>query len=261
MTNPQLRYDALKLAPASLKGEGGDAMVYTVHTVADGILDWFLSGVLARFPTYCPDDGLSRQQRDRRIIRGLTEPADSYRERLRRFKHTHKTMGNAYSVLRAVGGFLAPHDVAMRVWTNDGMVYSRAADGTLSWLRRLTDWDWDGDTASVERFWIIIYPPATLWTEGPDWGDVDLWGGAWGGSPYVWGFTATPAQMAGLREVIAQSKSLNSVCAGIIVAFDPTSFAPDSPEPDGDWDHAGVDVAGVRRKNRLTTARYCKGVS
>jgi hypothetical protein len=245
-TRPQLRYDALRLRPASLKGEGGDAMVYTVHTVSDGILDWFLSGVMARFPTYCPDDGLSRQQRDRRIIRGLAEPADSFRERLRRYRHTHKTMGNAYSVLRALGGFLAPHAVAMRLWTDDGMVYSRAADGTLSWLRRLGDWDWDS-TSAPERFWVVIYPPSTLWTIAP----AD-------GMPGPWVLTATPEQIAGVREVILQSKSINSECAWIIVALDPASFDLDAPEPDGDWDRWGVGTT-PRAANRLSTARYWRG--
>lgn len=255
-----LRAEAVRLAPTSLKGDGGDRMLYTIHLTSDGVLDWFLNGFVARFPTFCPDDGLARLCRDRRIVRGPAEPPFAIKERLRQYRWTHKVAGNAYSVLRAVGGFLAPHYVRLRIWTNTGMVYTRDPDGTLSYQRVPGAWDWDGDSASTWRWWLVIYPPATLWTTGPTLGDAALWGGALGSPGYVLGFTATPAELAGLRTVIAQTKSLNSVCDGIIVAFDPATFAPGAPEPnDGGWFRWSVPGTPYTPK-RLATARYCAGV-
>jgi hypothetical protein len=117
----------------------------------------------------------------------------------------------------------------------------------LSWSRHLGTWDWDGATAEWARFWLVIYPPSTLWTTAP----------ATGAGP--WDLTATKAQVKDIRRLIEQLKPLHMQCEWIVVALDPASFDETGTlEPDGDWQLWGVGSA-PRAANRLSTARYWRG--
>jgi hypothetical protein len=146
-----------------------------------------------------------------------------------------------------------------------GNWYTRDVDGTESALLKQDNWDWDSgsrdDGASRwSRFWVIIYPPASLWVA-----DSQVWGGpaeAWGDSSlgHTWGSTATPEQVQTIRFLVDDWKPAHTRCVNIIVAFDPDSFDPASPEPDGLWERWSKNVGGVQVPARLDTARYWDGV-
>ncbi len=112
------------------------------------------------------------------------------------------------------------------------------------------NWNWDGDTASWARFWVIIYP-GTRWTDsGQDWGDAT---NPWGGAVATWGSLAiTEEQTRTLRSLIADWKPAGTRCHTIIVATDTASFSPAAPEPNGTWSYWS---------NRLTTAIYLDGTT
>jgi hypothetical protein len=62
-----------------------------------------------------------------------------------------------------------------------------------------------------------------------------------------------------LQSIVADWKPAGTRCVNIILAFDPASFNPASPEPDGNWGKWTKKVAGVAVPSRLATARYLDG--
>jgi hypothetical protein len=157
-------------------------------------------------------------------------------------------------------------DMMLRTVDVRGNWFTLAADGTKSYLLKRGNWKWDLLPASQwSRFAVILYPPSTLWIEGPTIGDAELWGGAIGTSGYTIGTTATPEQVATIRAIVKEWKPAGTLCLSIIIAFDPDSFDPaslplSSGMPDGTWDIGTSMQSGARRPSRLSTARYWDGV-
>lgn len=252
----QLRHWARRLAPGFLSDENGQKTIFSVLLVADGVLDWAIQGIYARFPAVATATALNAIGRDRRITRGFDESDTSYRRRLIRWLESWRLAGHAYAILNAVAGYLSPHAVPLRIVTNSGVWYTRAADGTLSHYRASpNNWDWDGDSDSWSRFWLIMYPPVTLWDAEDTWGD-----GTWGDGG-TWGSTATEDQVKTVQMLVQRWKPAHARCEWIIEALDDASFDPTDPPgaplPDGTWGPwaDGDPVAPTR----LATARYWDG--
>ena len=106
-------------------------------------------------------------------------------------------------------------------------------------------------------------PANRPWGPSGDWGDSDLWtSGVWGHPKHTIGTTATPAQIQGLRRIIAEWKPAGTQCEWIVVAFDDTKFSPADgtpPNPNGEYGRWGKNVAGSYVVARETTARYITG--
>ena len=102
---------------------------------------------------------------------------------------------------------------------------------------------------------MIIYA-GTRWNVSPStWGDGSKYG-----EGLIWGFLdMTTEQATTLRFIVNDWKPAGTRCVNIIVAFDPSSFDPSAPEPDGNWGKWSKVVAGVRVPSRLSTARYLAG--
>ena len=148
---------------------------------------------------------------------------------------------------------------SFRTVDNRGNWYSRAADGTETALLKQGNWDWDGDASKWSRFWVIVYPNG-LWEMEPlSWGDGS--DSTWGATETtdMLGLTATQEHVASLKHIIADWKPDGTRCVDVIVAFDPSSFDPSTPEPDGFWGIYSKYVGGVRVPSRLDTARYLGG--
>jgi hypothetical protein len=245
--------------PTVLADDDGMRLMFTFGVLADELEEWIYHGVFARFPAYGTDDSLSAIGRDRQIVRGFVESTEVYQARLVRWLDSHKLGGNPFELLERLAAYLFPFAVRMRIVNSRGSWYTRNADGTTTFQLGLENWNWSGDADSAwSRFWVIIYPGSTgLWTTEGDWGiDADTWGD--GG---VWGFSASPAQVSSIREIIRAGKPPWAQCTNIIVAFDDASFDPASPEPDGLWGDWGKYVGGVKVSSRLGTARYCEGTT
>lgn len=255
----QFRELALRWAPRFLTRGAGGKVLYAAAAPLDALMQWVWEGVQARMPLEATASALSAIGRDRRIVRGFAESDEAYRLRLSQHLQAWRYAGHARAVMQAVAGYCAGHELVQRIVTNSGVWYRRAADGTLTWEKQLGTWDWDGDPDSWWRFWLILYPPSSLWTEGPTIGDPALWGGAIGSSGYTIGSTATPEQVAAIRGLVQTWMPAHAICERIIVAFDPASFDPSSPEPDGLW-HFG-SKGDPRVASRLSTARYWRGVA
>lgn len=254
-----------EISPAWAQREWGEKYLYVPGVILDGITQWMMEGIRARFPGKGPPDALAHHGRDRQIRRGFDESRASYEVRLLRWLDDHRIRGNPIAMLEQLAGYLTPHAVKMRLVSQKGTWVTRETDGTITIDRKLANWDWDGvatSPANRTRFWLIVYPPTTLWTVGASfWGGAGLWGGEWGlaGSRQTWGSTATVEQIKTLREIVRDWKPAGTTCVEIILAFDPASFDPATPEPDGLWGAHAKLSGGVWVKSRLDTARYCHG--
>lgn len=243
-----------------LEDEGG-LVGYSLDLIKDAFVERTRLGLLIRFPeqdprgTPAPDDALAAMGRDRRVVRGISEPSASYVRRLKAWLDDRKTAGNAFALMQRLAEYLGS-GVSFRVVDNAGNWYSRDTAGNRTLVIGAANWNWDGLTAQWARFWVIIYP-GTLWTRTPAW---DAVGTAWDSTGGTLESTATPEQVATVRALIADWKPAGTTCVNVIVAFDPASFNPASPEPNGFWGSVSRNVGGVQVPTRLATASYWDGV-
>lgn len=239
-------------APRVNKYDEGERVLYSLNFMLDAFAERARLSLLARFPTYAPADALQYLGRDRKIVRGINEPADVYAQRLLRWLDDHRVRGNPYALMAQLREYCQA-DVRIRTVDRRGNWYTLERDGSRSVLINLINWDWDGgDLRQWSRFWVIIYPtPAN-----EPWAPQTVWGT--GGTT---GTTATVDEIAGVRRIIKEWKPAGTRCEWIIVAFDDASFDPTDPsvDPGGTWGTWGADDGGVYLPVRLTTARYWLG--
>ena len=244
-------------------GDEGELVGYSLDILKDAFLQRLFIGHLARFPEAAPDDALVALGRDRRVVRGINESTASYVARLLLWLDDRKRMGNPFALMQKLAEYTGPLP-SFRTVDARGNWYSRAANGTESFLLNQGNWNWDDRPTTPDgrqrwsRFWVIIYPNG-LWTEGPaEWGEPTTQD--WGEVGQTWGSTATPEQVQTIRFIVSDWKPAHARCINIVIAFDPDSFDPTAPEPDGLWERWSKNVGGVQVPARLSTARYWDGV-
>lgn len=255
------------LPPRFVVGEGG-LVGYALDLVKDAFVERLRLGGLARLPqndptgaTTAPPDALAAMGRDRRVVRGLGETDAAYAVRLVAWLTDRKTAGNPYTLMRKLAEYVGPL-VKFRTVDARGNWFTREANGTESMLLAQGNWNWDqaAPAEAWSRFWVILYPNG-LWTAGDS-----MWGApatqAWGetGPLSTWGSTMMPENATSLRFLVSDWKPAGTRCVNIILAFDPLSFNPAAPEPDGLWRRWSKTVGGVQVPARLATARYLDGV-
>ena len=240
--------------------------MWTIASLADAGVEFAYQGFYAKLPGYGTPTALPLIGRDRVMRRGFDESDESYGARLAQWLPTKRTMGNAFSIMRQVKGYLSPHTPKMRVVNASGTWYTLNSDDTVeihqTWPTQ--NFDWDGQNATLyTRCWLIIYPPSSLWVPGPTIGDPSLWGGAVGTTGYTIGSTATPEQVASIRAILAENRCGGDRFEKIIIAFDPNSFdptgAPGAPLPDGTWAECVKLSGGNYVPSRISTAIYWRG--
>lgn len=262
------------LGPSWLVAEGEGAIVgYALDLVKDAFIERVRIGLLARFPqqdpsgTPAPDDALQAMGRDRDMIRGLDESATNYAARLVPWLDQAKTKGTPWGMLTGLWNYLGlstGFPIVLRTVDAKGNWFTRAADGTFSYLLKQGNWEWDStpiDPVSGKkrwsRFWPIVYPNG-LWLDTREWND----GASWGDDDKTWGTTATPDEAAQLY-ALALRKPGGTNCPYVIVAFDPDSFDPTAAVdadgmPNFGWGRDASYVDDVQVSPRLETARYVK---
>jgi hypothetical protein len=264
-TRPRFRTIWQKMGPRWLVGEGDGALVaYSLGVVLDAFVERLRLGFLVHMPqqdpsgTPAPDDALIEMGRDRREIRGMFETSAEYAARMKGWLDDRRKAGTARMLLRKLAAYTGP-GVAWRVVDVRGNWYSRTGDGIESQSLQANNWHWDNDSERWSRFWVICYPNG-LWSEyphklgdtaAPKWGEFT--------NADTIGTTMTQEHVATLKHIVREWKPYGTR-GSIIVAFDPNSFNPSSPEPDGTWAHHSKVVGGVRVRARLRTARYIDGV-
>ena len=253
-----------RLVPSWLStGDGGKALA-SLMLLVDDYAARAKFGLLARFPSYAPDDAtLAAIGRDRLITRGINEPAAAYVARLKRAPDDLQTRGSPPALLKQLQAYLQAQ-CAIRIVDRSGNWWSIDASGTITASIATANWNWDALPASPywSRFWVIIYPVGGTvpWAPSKAWGAGALWGtGKWGVPGATIGTTATSDQVAAVRGIIRQWKAEGTTCEWIVIAFDSTSFSPaGSTNPAGGW---GEWTNSTGQPVRLSTARYWKGTS
>jgi hypothetical protein len=236
--------------------------LYAIALVGDATVEFALQGLQARWPGVGTPTALPRLGRDRCIRRGFAESDDSYAGRLPAWLDDWRRAGNPFGLMHAVRDYLSPARPLLRIVNASGTWYTLHPDDTEEVVQTwpALNWDWDGDASKPTRFWLVIYSDAGPWTPGTSYDDGNPWdGGA------TFGTSATAEQVATLRAIVRDFKSAGDRCSHIIVAFDPTSFAPtaapgDPGMPDGTWGHWSKNVGGVQVPARLGSAEYWDGV-
>lgn len=244
------------LAPRWLTEGAGELVGYSLDIIKDAFAERARLGLLVRFPqqdangTPGPNDALVAMGRDRRVVRGINETDTVYAARLKDWLIDRRRTGNPFVLMKQLSAYCASTP-GLSFATVDvrGNWYMRDSSGVETSSLDTGNWNWDGDTASWARFWVIIYP-STLWTAESTWGS-----GAWGDTTGTWGCTATPEQATTLRSIIADWKP-GGTNGNIILAFDVASFDETTPEPDGTWGKWYEYSAGTAVASRLSTARY-----
>ena len=240
-----------KLAPRWLTEGDGGLVLASIALMADDFAARARTALLARFPSYAPDDAaLAALGRDRRIVRGINEPAAAYAARLSRAFGDLQTRGNAYALMEQIRAFLQV-DVLIRTVDVNGTYYEIAADGTRTANSATGLWNWDSPPAGDPRwarFWVIIYPTGgTLpWAfrGTATFGD----GSAWGDDTVT--TEATENEVAGLRSIIREWKPAGTVCEWIIVSYDTGLWGPSGVLPSGHMGDWSAVSAGVRMMSR-----------
>ena len=245
--------------PAWLRSGEGGLVAYTLAWMLDAFRDRARLAIFVRFPQWCPPDALAPHGRDRGIVRGIYDTDESYAARLIPWLDYHKRRGNPWAMLEQLQAYCG--GVMVRTVDRRGNWFTIAADGTQTYTPATGTWIWDSTAASPEwaRGWVIIYcTNGVPFSEGPKLGDTSLWGGAIGTEGYTIGSTATPGQIAALRAIVEDGRPAGFHAEWIILAFDPASFNPTSPEPDASW--AGWAKGSPAVASRLSTARYIPAV-
>lgn len=189
------------IAPRWLKGPRAAALFETVGVALDVTVDAAKQAVFSRFPGLAPADALPHLGAERKIERYPADTDDSHRGRVAAAWDLWPWGGTETGMLNAfhAAGFA---NVTMH------------AARDLAGMPGEGVWPPDGDTANWSRFWIRI--DATTAAGNPFGWARRYWGaGQW--NTGTWGSTATRAEVALVRRVVATWKSAHEVCAGIYV--------------------------------------------
>lgn len=252
------RDSVVAMAPRWLRGTWAGRFLYVMGLHLDAMTDALTASIEMRFPGFYSEESLPLIGRERRIRRGFAESGPAYAGRLRKWLDDHRRHGNPYTLMRQLQGYLFPFAVRLRVVSNIGTWYTLGSDGSTSHrLSSPANWNWDGSAAEFSRYWVILYPPASLWVRDGTWGDGETWNGR---PNETWGSTATPEQVAAVKAIVNEWNPPHAKCMGVIVCFDATIFDPTAaagpPMPDGTWASFSKNVGGVQVPAREAKAIY-----
>jgi hypothetical protein len=99
--------DLVDVMPPWLRRTRGGKLLHALGIVLDALADRTADAMAARLPSADLPDALPYIGRDRRIVRGLNEPAEVYAPRLRRWWTDHKTRGGPIAMLRQLEAYYA----------------------------------------------------------------------------------------------------------------------------------------------------------
>lgn len=252
------------LVPAWLSAGDGGNVLASLSLLMDDMNARVKAGLVARFPSYAPDDqALGAIGRDRSITRGINEPAAAYAVRLRTAFDAHQTQGNPFTLLQQIQAYLQQPCV-VRTVDASGNWFSLDASGNPSANLVSGVWTWDAvDSSFWARFWVVIYPVGGTSPFASTLTSADV-----ASATAPWGLTITLDQAAALRDIVRNWKPANAICQWIIVSFDANYFGPSSIAGDlptssfANWG-TNTSVSGVptRVPSRFSQGRYISGVA
>lgn len=264
----QIRDSIRALVPPWLADRGatfantGFKLLYSIGATIDGLTEWMVQGMQADMPGIGTPTALPYLVRDRRIIRGREEADAAISDRLNRWLDAWRNAGHPHEICRQIRGYFG-NAIKVRTVDNSGNWHTIAADGTESRHHIPGSWDWDGNSLTWARLWVIIYAPPSWaqWTAFYE-VDPDLWGGDFTGEPYTWDqeLPANVDVVADVREIVRRWKPRHAFVPNIIVSYNALQFDPENPDtwPLGTW---GTPVVGSPPEpSRPADASFWEGV-
>src|SRR5262249_2866269 len=138
-------------------------------------------GAQARMPGQGTPTAIPLISKDRQMTIGPLSDPTNYVPAFQRWLDAWKHVGHPFEVLRQVRQYVGP--VRCRTVDNSGNWHTIDEDGTETYQHIPGSWDWDGNTASWARLWVIIYAP-TSWVPWEKYDQVGykLWNSNLGGN-------------------------------------------------------------------------------
>ena len=165
-----------KLAPTWLTSGDGELVLGTLAVLKDAAMQRALEALQARMPSRVGASALANMSADRGIHQGRSEAAEHYVTRLKAWRSPrgHRTRGSAFALLEQWSEYWG----GMYSTTRDINATRYTRDAGVETVQPGTPWNWDGDSASWSRFWLVC------WTL-PEVPSIQPWPallGAWGNS-------------------------------------------------------------------------------
>lgn len=151
-------------------GPNRGRVLFAIGAALDMAIEHVYMGIQERFPSFCSEEALTWLGRDRGLVRGPNESAESFRERLLRWRETWRLAGSAWAVLDQIQTFFIPDVTSVYLVSHDPVRdeatwWGILSDGTRTrHVQSPSNWDFDSDDAARPasldtidtRFWIII---------------------------------------------------------------------------------------------------------
>lgn len=228
----------IKIVPRWLKAYGGNAikLVYTFALHLDALGEALDFGIRARFPGQ-QADALSLIGRQRGLLAGPNEPADSYATRLQFWRQTRKRKGNWFALLEQLQAYFAPAGFSVALLQDRAALggpgyrydllpgaymyasdYSAAPPDSVS-MSLQPGWNWDGG-ANPNRFWVLIYVALANWPSGAAYGNDGVWSdpGTVGDGGVI-GSTASPVDVGAVKAILTDWTPPHATPMQAILAF------------------------------------------
>jgi hypothetical protein len=273
------RATAAALAHRPFQTGNAQKYIWNLALAFDGVIEKLTQGVHGHFIEDADGSMLGAIASERLVLKGLTEPDESFRVRLQNAFADLQRAGNAWAVLSQVRGYLLNDIPAARTvsaqYSPAGVaegatwqeyIGGEAVDVPPVYTRDSTgNWDWDSASPTLGswgwwRWYLVLEGGGALadtdWLIGdadaPDIGDVETW---------CIGFGCSWKVPVSLRIIIEQWGS--AWCHWVVVTFDNSLFTSTGTagveNPDGLYGHGWKVVARHHVASRDENARYCIG--
>lgn len=235
------RETLLRIVPSWLSADDGGKVLFVLGVLIDASVERLRQGLDARFPSRTGPSALVLIGQDRGIQRGRSETDAHYAARLKawRYPRGHRVRGSAFALLEQISEYWG----AVADWVIDanGTRHDRTAAGVESYSYG-NSWTWDSLTG-LARFWVCV-DGSDLFTEHPDFGDANLFGGSLGtDGAYVWGMAGwTYDDTRAMRRLMTGRawRPAGTQPEWLVVSLDGTD-----PTPDATWEHWSENTAGA----------------
>lgn len=143
-----------KVSPPWLQNGLAEVILYTIGLQIDAFGDALVAGVKMRFPGLYSYESLPLIGRERRILRGRSEPDATYAARLTRWLVDHQRRGGPYALLAQLYAHYAPNNFPIKLVYQSGRRYSMDVNGVVT--RDDIVWGPDSLTTLWARWWLFF---------------------------------------------------------------------------------------------------------